>query len=163
MNNLSKYFDLENLRKMDEYEKAKVIVYKLFSDITDKGGDPYINHLYYVSNNLDTKLEKIVGLLHDIVEDTEITFDDLKEIGFCNEVINSLKIITKNEGELYSNFIDRIISSNDLVALNVKIKDMENNMDLKRLSKLNYEDKKRLENKYKPEYKKLIKRREEIK
>ena len=163
MNNLSKYFDLEELKELDEYDRALIIVNELFKDITDKEGAPYLNHLYYVSDNLDTDLEKTVGLLHDTIEDTDITFDDLIEVNFSNEVIEALKHVTKIKGELYPDFIDRIINSNNLIALKVKIKDMKNNMDPVRLNKLDSKIKEKLENKYKPEYKKLIKKLGEIK
>ena len=163
MNNLSKYFDVEILRKLDDYDRALVIVNELFKNITDKAGDPYLNHLYYVSNNLDTKEEKIVGLLHDTIEDTLITFYDLEDVGFNSEVIDALKLVTKIKGELYPDFIDRIINSGNLIALKVKIKDMENNMDSNRLNKLEEKQREKLENKYHNEYKKLIKKLGEIK
>ena len=163
MNNLSKYFDLDILRKLDDYDRALVIVNELFKNITDKAGDPYLNHLYYVSNNLDTIEEKIVGLLHDTIEDTDITFYDLEDVGFNSEVIAALKLVTKIKGELYSDFIDRIINSGNLIALKVKIKDMENNMDPNRLNKLEEKQREKLEKKYNNEYKKLMKKLGEIK
>ena len=163
MNNLSKHFNLEELRKVASYERALIIVSVMFKDSKDKNGEPYINHLLSVSNSLDVPIEKLVGLLHDIVEDTDTTFEELKEAGFNDSVIEALKLITKKDGENYSDFIDRIIDSNNMIALKVKLKDMENNMDPKRLNKLPQEIKEKLENKYKPEYKKLIKKIGEIK
>lgn len=162
MNNLSKYFSLDDLKILDEYDRALVIVNELFKNITDKEGAPYLNHLYYVSDHLDTKQEKTVGLLHDTVEDTEITFKDLKEVNFSKEVIDALKLVTKVKGEVYSDFIDRIINSNNIIALKVKLKDMENNMDPVRLNRLEKQTKEKLEKKYKPEYKKLVRKLGEI-
>ena len=163
MNNLSSHFNLENLSKISDNKRALIIVDTMFKGITDKIGEPYINHLLYVSNHLDTEDEKVVGLLHDIVEDTDTTFEELKVVGFNDNVIEALKLITKQKDENYSDYIDRIINSNNLIALKVKLKDMENNMDLNRLNKLPIEDRIRLQNKYSEQYKKLIKKIGEIK
>lgn len=161
MNNLSSKFNLEKLSEISDYKRALIIVDVMFKDVKDKSGEPYINHLLTVSNNLDTPSEKIVGLLHDLVEDTDTTFEELKEVRFNDTIIEALKLVTKKEGESYPDFIDRIINSNNIIALKVKIKDMENNMDPNRLDKLPDDLKEKLQNKYEPEYKKLIKKRGE--
>ena len=161
MNNLSSIFNLEKLSEISDYKRALIIVDVMFKDVKDKSGDPYINHLLAVSNNFDIPTEKIVGLLHDLVEDTDTTFEELKEAGFSDKVIEALKLVTKKEGESYPDFIDRIINSNNIIALKVKIKDMENNMDSNRLDKLPDDLKEKLTKKYEPQYKKLIKKRGE--
>ena len=164
MNNLKKYFDekeMNELKKIDMYSKAKIIVNKLFENIKDKGNNPYLDHLYYVSNNLDDLNMKIVGLLHDILEDTEINENDLKEIGFTDKIIEAILLLTRRD-ETYNEFIDRIISSNNKIALYVKKIDLENNMDLARIKKPTTEDYERLNNKYKPQYNKIIKKIKEM-
>lgn len=158
MNKLSKYVNLENLKKRSMYEKAEMIVNEVFKNTYDKGGNPYIDHLYYVSNHLDTEEEKVTGLLHDILEDTEITIEDLEEIGISQIVLEALLLVTKIEGETYSDFIDRIINSGNIIALKVKIRDMENNMDISRIKNRTEQDINRIEEKYKPQYSKLKKK-----
>ena len=158
MNNLSKYVDLEKIKNLSMYSKAIVIANEVFRDIVDKGGNPYIYHLYDVSNKLDNTLEKTAGLLHDIIEDTDISLNDLKEVGFTDEVLDILVFVTRGKDELYSDFIDRIIESNNLSALKVKISDMENNMDLSRIKEIKQEDIIRFNNKYMPQYKKLVRK-----
>lgn len=164
MNNLRKYFTLDEfmkLKNIDMYSKAEIIVNRIFKDIKDKGNNPYLEHLYYVSNNLDDLNMKIVGLLHDLIEDTEITEENLKEVGFTNEIIEAILLVTKKE-ETYEEFINKIIKSNNKIALYVKKVDLESNMDLSRIKEPTNEDFDRLNKKYKPQYKKIIKKLEEM-
>lgn len=112
---------------------------------TDKAGMPYIFHLLRVSEKGQTETEKICGLLHDIVEDTEWTFDKLKQEGFSDKIVSVIKCITKRKGENYMDFIKRV--SKNPIATRIKINDLEDNMDIKRLSFLTEKDLERL-NKY---------------
>ena len=161
MNNFKNYFTETEYKKLksidDMYEKAIIIIERVFSGIKDKGVSPYINHLYMVSGSVNTIEKKTVGFLHDIVEDTIIELDDLKDLGFTDEIVEAIDLVTKKEGETYPEFIDRIINSNNMIALNVKRADMENNMDLSRIANPTAKDYERNEKKYKPQYKKIIK------
>lgn len=160
MNNLLKYFnnqELEFIRKMeDTCVKANFIIERVFKDVVDKGGNPYLQHLYYVASKLDTEEERTVGLLHDIIEDTQINESDLREVGFNDTIINAILLVTKQADETYSQFIDRILNSNNMIAIKVKKADMENNMDLSRISNPTVKDYHRKEKKYAPQYKKII-------
>lgn len=159
MSNLLNFFDeleLEEIKKHDSYTKAEKIVRRLFKGKVDKGGNPYLEHLYYVSNHLEELDMKTVGLLHDLLEDTIITEEDLKLIGFSDKVVNALSIITKDDNEAYEEYIDRILESNNMIAINVKVVDMENNMDLSRIKNPTPRDFNRRENKYKPNYQRII-------
>jgi len=159
MSNLLNFFDeqeLEKIKKSDSYTKAELIVKRLFKDKKDKGGNAYLEHLYYVSKNLEEINMKTVGLLHDVLEDTNITDKDLQAIGFSKEIIEILLLITKKENEVYDDYINRILESNNLIAINVKAIDMQNNMDLSRIKNPTKKDFERLEKKYKPQYEKII-------
>ncbi len=162
MNNLKKYLkeDFEKLEYLDMYSKAELIVRAVFKNIKDKGGNPYLDHLYYVSDNLKDINMKIVGLLHDLIEDTDITYNDLLEVGFTKNIIDAVELLTKKEE--YDKYIDRIINSNNKIALMVKKVDLENNMDLSRIKKPTSKDYDRLNNKYKPQYKKIVKKIKEM-
>lgn len=161
-NNWLNYFTQLEYRKIksmdDMLEKAKIIVDRVFDRRKDIGGFPYTEHLYKVSEKGKTIEEKIVGLLHDIVEDTEITREDLEDINFSDDIIDAVLLVTRDRenNETYPEFIDRIINSNNLTALNVKRYDMENNMDLSRIPNPREEDYKRNEKKYAPQYKKIM-------
>ncbi|HMO32945.1 MAG TPA: phosphohydrolase [Lacibacter sp.] len=119
----------------------------------DKAGADYILHPVRVMQNGETETEKICGLLHDLIEDTDWTFEKLKEEGFSDDVLAALKCLSKkSEDEDYDAFIERI-RVNPL-AVKVKINDLLDNMDITRFRELNEKDLKRL-NKYLSAYWKL--------
>ena len=120
----------------------------------DKAGQPYILHPLRLMMSLDQDVEKIVAVMHDIVEDTEITLEDLRNEGFSKDVIDAIECVTKKEGEDYDSFIDRI--SQYSLATKVKLADLEDNMDLSRLSEVTDKDLERLE-KYKKAKERLLK------
>ena len=150
-NHLLRYFSLDELIKIyeqkDMYIKAKIIVTELFKDKVDKAGKPYINHLFRVSDKLRESIEKVAGLLHDTLEDTDITYEDLISVGFTCEVLDIVKIVTNNNDSsiklsreeklrLYHEKIDKIIDSNNIHAIRLKEADMSDNYDLTRLKEL---------------------------
>ena len=118
---------------------------------TDKGGAPYINHVKRVMESGKTTDEKIVGVLHDIVEDTNITYEDLEDKGFPARIVEAIWYVTKTEDD-YMLFIDRV-KRNDL-ATRVKLNDLADNLDVKRLSNIEKADTHRL-NKYLKAFKML--------
>lgn len=136
-------------------EQAFELVEELFENKTDKGGHPYIQHLLRVSSNVKGKIAKTVALLHDIIEDTDITKEDLIEMGFLHEVVDAVDILSRKENETYNEFILRIAASANPLAINVKIADLEDNMDLNRISNATQRDIDRVNKRYKPAYKLL--------
>ena len=120
---------------------------------TDKAGMPYIGHVMRVMQAGRTIDEKIVGVLHDLVEDTDWTFDRLLEEGFPTHIVDALQCVTKiSEDEPYEQFIERV-KTNPL-AVAVKINDLTDNMDIRRLAEINDKDVQRLR-KYLQAYKEL--------
>ena len=120
----------------------------------DKAGNDYIGHPLRVMEMGTTENEKIVGVLHDVVEDTDWTFEALTAEGFSEEVIAALRCVTKlSENENYDDFIERV--KKNPLATAVKINDLTDNMDIRRLPYLSDKDIKRLK-KYLKAYKKLI-------
>lgn len=112
--------------------KALNIAYKAHIGQLDKGGSPYILHPVRVALHCQTEDEKIVALLHDVVEDTSITFEDLKTEGLDDRLLEALKCLIKEEGEDYKAFIERV--STNRLATKVKIQDLKDNMDVTRLN-----------------------------
>jgi len=96
----------------------------------------------HVMAGVDSDTEKIVAILHDVVEDTEWTFERLTQEGFPGEVIEALKCVTKREGEEYDDFVKR--SAGNKIARMVKLADLEHNMDARRLSNVTEKDVERL-------------------
>lgn len=120
----------------------------------DKAGNEYIGHPLRVMEMGRTEEEKIVGVLHDLVEDTDWTFEMLEAEGFAPEIISALKCVTKlSENENYDAFIERV--RKNPLATAVKINDLTDNMDIRRLPYLSDKDVKRLK-KYLKAYKRLI-------
>ena len=147
-----------NVLQMEHNElflKAYILVNRMFYNDVDKSGVPYVNHLYSVSMQMDSEEEKVVGLMHDIIEDTIVTKEDLLALGFPSNIVQTIDILTKKENQEYSEYIDSIISSKNITALKVKKADMENNMDEDRLKLLSAEERIKLRNKYKKFYPKI--------
>lgn len=119
----------------------------------DKAGCDYIEHPLRVMAAGKSLDEKIVGVLHDVVEDTNWTFEDLAAEGFSAEVIEALRCVTKlSESEPYDKFIARV--KRNPLAVVVKLNDLSDNMDIRRLPYLSDKDVKRLK-RYLKAYKQL--------
>lgn len=119
-------------------EKAIQIAEQAHKGQKDKGGQPYILHLFRVMQKGKTETEQICGILHDLVEDTNWTFEDLKNEGFSEEIIDVLKCLTKKKGEAYPLFIRRI--AQNPIATRIKMNDLEDNMDITRLKEITDKD-----------------------
>lgn len=125
--------------------KAMIIAYEAHKNQVDKSGVPYIYHPIHVAEQMDTENECIIALLHDVVEDTNVTFKQLEEV-FSKEIINILKLLTREENIEYDEYIKRI--KNNSIACKVKIADLTHNLDKTRLDFVTEVDVKRNE-KYK--------------
>lgn len=110
----------------------------------DKAGQPYILHPLKVMFTLSNEKDKIVGVLHDVIEDTDITYEDLIANGFEGEteILDALKSVTKKDDETYDDFIDRVALNP--IGKRVKLADLQDNMDLSRISNLTDKDFERL-------------------
>ena len=131
-----------------DYNKTLEFVKKAFEGKKDKGGKPYIEHLLFVANKMETEEEKIVALLHDIVEDIEgITLDTLRQMGYSEKIIQAVDSMTKRKGEDYEDYLKRV--KQNPIARKVKLADIEHNMDLSRIENPTEKDYERIEKKYK--------------
>lgn len=138
---------------MSTLERAIEIAAEAHKGQVDKAGNEYIGHPLRVMEMGKTLEEKIVGVLHDVVEDTDWTFERLEAEGFAPEVIAALRCVTKtSENENYDDFIERV--KKNALATAVKINDLTDNMDIRRLPYLSDKDVKRLK-KYLKAYKRL--------
>ncbi len=142
----------------DDYDRAYRLVSYLFKDKKDKAGEPYLGHLIRVSDRLSMGDAKVAALLHDVVEDIDdISFDDLKDLGFSESIVDIVKIVTKDKskGISYHDWIGEIIATGNVDAIKVKYSDMMDNFSLDRLNKLDEETKRHLISKYKDEVERL--------
>lgn len=139
---------------MSTLERAIEIATEAHRGQSDKAGNNYIDHPLRVMSAGETLNEKIVGVLHDVVEDSGWTFEQLSNEGFSDEIIAALRCVTKlSEDEPYDEFIERV-KKNDL-AIAVKINDLSDNMDIRRLKEVTEKDLQRLQ-KYHRAYTQLI-------
>ena len=120
----------------------------------DKAGRPYILHVLQVAMAGKTDDEKIVGALHDVVEDTDWSFEQLAKEGFSKEIIEAVKCVTKlSPEENYEAFTERV--KKNPLAIRVKLNDLRSNMDLTRTTIVQEKDVERF-NKYLKAYNELI-------
>lgn len=139
---------------MSTLQRAIEIATQAHKGQFDKAGNDYIGHPLRVMQMGQTEEEQIAGVLHDVVEDTVWTFEALEAEGFSKEIIDALRCVTKiSENENYDAFIDRV--KKNPLAVAVKINDLTDNMDIRRLPYLSDKDVKRLK-KYLKAYKRLI-------
>ena len=127
---------------MATLENAIALAVEAHRGQKDKNGGPYILHPLRVMFRVETEVERIVAVLHDVVEDTGRTFDDLRALGFSEEVLQALDCVTKREGENYEDFVER--SASNPIAHRVKLADLEDNMDVRRLLSVEDKDRDRL-------------------
>ena len=134
-------------------DRAKEIARAAHEGQVDKAGKPYIEHPMRVMNMGKSMEEKIAGILHDVVEDSEWTFEMLEKEGIPKDVMDALRCVTKlSEDEDYDHFIARV-KTNPL-AVKVKLNDLKDNMDITRLEEVTEKDLARL-NKYIRAYRQL--------
>lgn len=117
--------------KSESVSKALRIATAAHKGQVDKAGVDYIRHPISVAESLDTEDEQITALLHDIIEDTEITLEDLKFEGFSDTVLHAVYCLTHKKGEHRETYLQRVIE--DQLAVKVKLADLAHNSNLSRL------------------------------
>lgn len=129
-------------------ELALQIAQKAHAGQVDKAGKDYILHPMTVASYMDTDTEKAIAYLHDVLEDTDVTVDALREI-FPNEIVDTLITLTHRKDESYFEYIQRVSKSK--LAKKVKVADLLHNLDITRIKEPTKQDYERLE-----KYKKAI-------
>jgi hypothetical protein len=119
---------------------AIAVAAEAFRDTRDKAGEPYILHCLRVMNNLHTRDKELqsIAILHDVIEDTDITLDQLKTLGFSDRVITAVGLLTNDRTTDYKTYIRRIAANAD--ARIVKLADLKDNSDITRLKGLTQSD-----------------------
>jgi (p)ppGpp synthase/HD superfamily hydrolase len=131
---------------MSMLEKAIAIAVTAHAGQRDKAGEPYILHPLRVMFRVNSASERIVAVLHDVVEDSDWTFEQLREEGFPDEILDALNSVTKRDGEVYKDFVER--AGSNAIGRQVKLADLEDNCDLSRIAQPVEKDYQRIE-KYK--------------
>lgn len=128
---------------------AAETAYRAHKDQTDKAGFPYILHPVHVAEQMKTEETTIVALLHDVIEDSSFTAEDISAMGFSDDIIEALKLLTHDKNTDYFEYVLKI--KDNPIARAVKIADLTHNSDLSRLPNVTQKDILRVE-----KYKKAI-------
>lgn len=113
---------------MINFEEAVEIASRHHKGQKDLDGKPVLIHPLSVALMGKDETERIVGVLHDVVEDTDCSFEDLEKFGVDKNIINILKLLTHTEGQSYDDYLLDIITSGNITALNVKMNDLRHNI-----------------------------------
>lgn len=128
---------------MSTLEKAIQIAVQAHTGQTDKAGAPYILHPLRLMFQMRSETEQITAVLHDVVEDSDWSLDALRAEGFSEEIISAIDSLTRRQGQSYTAFIARIKENS--LARRVKLADIEDNMNMTRISIFTETDANRLE------------------
>lgn len=128
---------------MSNLDKAIEIAIKAHTGQQDKAGQPYILHPLRLMFRFENEIEMIVAVMHDVIEDSDVTFADLKEQGFTQEIIAAIDCLSKKRGEDYEKFIQRVCTNR--LAKKIKVEDIKDNLNLTRLEKISSQDLRRIE------------------
>lgn len=121
--------------------KALQVCFDAHKDQVDKSGIPYVFHPFHLAEQMDTEDTITVALLHDVVEDSSYTPDDLKAMGFSAVVLDALALLTHDPDEPYMAYVARI--KENPVARAVKLADLRHNSDTTRLTTITPKDEER--------------------
>ncbi len=124
-------------------KKAIKIMYEAHKDRKDKSGLPYVFHPWHVAESMEDEECTCAALLHDVVEDTNMTIEDLRKEGIPETVLKALALLTHEKGKPYMEYV-RDLSGNR-IARRVKLSDLAHNMDITRIDKPSEKDLERLE------------------
>jgi (p)ppGpp synthase/HD superfamily hydrolase len=135
-----------NLLYTNLTKKAMKIAFEAHKEQVDKTGVPYIYHPIHLAEQMDDEASICVALMHDVVEDTDTTFEDLEKEGFTKEIIDALRLLTHDDSVPYLDYVKEI--KQNPIATKVKLADLNHNSDLSRLDSVDVKAMERLE-KYK--------------
>ena len=133
----------------DKTKKAMKLCFEAHKDQVDKSGMPYMFHPFHVAEQMKDEATTIVALLHDVVEDTKYTLDDIAKMGLGQDVVDALTLMTHDKSVEYLDYVAKI--KDNPIARAVKLADLAHNSDPTRLDVIDEEARKRSE-----KYKKAI-------
>jgi len=128
------------MRKGEMLNTMLVIVTNAHAGQFDRGGSPYILHPLKVMHYLKSDDEELMcmALGHDVIEDTDVTYKDLRDAGISERVISGIKALTKVPGQTYDEYKQGVFASKD--AMQVKMADLRHNTDIRRLKGVTEKD-----------------------
>ena len=146
LNYTNSYARRVNMIYTPDTKKAIKLCFEAHRNQTDKSGLPYVFHPFHVAEQMPDEETTIVALLHDVIEDASYTLDDLRKMGFAEEVLDALDLMTHDKNVPYMEYVAKI--SENEIARTVKLADLRHNSDLTRLDEIDDKARNRIE-KYK--------------
>ena len=125
---------------------ALKLCFEAHKDQIDKSGMPYVFHPFHLAEQMADENTTIVALLHDVIEDTEYTLDDLRKFGFAEDVLSAISLMTHADDVPYMEYVVKI--KTNPIAKAVKLADLKHNSDMSRLDRITQTDEERVK-KYK--------------
>lgn len=116
-------------------KKALKLCFEAHKNQADKSGLPYVFHPFHVAEQMTVEKTTIVALLHDVIEDTSYTLQDLRNLGFDEDVLGALELMTHDKNVPYMDYVAKI--KGNAIAKTVKLADLSHNSDLTRLDEIN--------------------------
>jgi (p)ppGpp synthase/HD superfamily hydrolase len=135
-------------------DRALEIAVRAHAGQKDKAGEPYILHPLRLMLGMATEEERIVAVLHDVIEDSAVTLDDLKRAGFRARVLAAVDCLTRRDGETYDDYVTR--AGSRALARRVKLADLKDNMRMRRTTGLAAKEPARMQ-RYLKAYRRLVK------
>ena len=117
---------------------ALTLCFNAHKDQIDKSGMPYVFHPFHLAEQMTDEITVTVALLHDVVEDSDYTLEDLRRLGFPEEVVGAVALMTHTEGVPYMDYVAKI--KKNPIAKAVKLADLAHNSDATRLETLTQRD-----------------------
>ena len=120
---------------------ALKLCFEAHKDQIDKSGMPYVFHPFHLAEQMADENTTIVALLHDVIEDTEYTLDDLRKFGFAEDVLSAISLMTHADDVPYMEYVVKI--KTNPIAKAVKLADLKHNSDMSRLDLITQIDEER--------------------
>lgn len=124
-------------------EKAIALALEVHQGQEDRYGHPYILHPLHVMSQMETETEMVAAVLHDVIEDSQMTLDDLREAGFPPDVLEAVDLMTHRPEDSYESYVRKL--KPHPIARKIKLADLQHNMDVRRMDHVQPEDAQRLE------------------
>lgn len=125
----------------EQTKKALKLCFEIHKDQTDRGGLPYVFHPFHLAEQMTDEASTIVALLHDVAENSSVTLDDIREMGFPHEVTEALTLLYHEKSVPYMDYVVKL--GENQIARIVKLAELKHNSDMSRLDELTADDWKR--------------------
>ena len=124
-------------------KKALKLCFEAHKEQIDKSGMPYVFHPFHLAEQMQDEESTVVALLHDVIEDTDYTLDDLRKVGFDDSVLAAINLMTHEDGVPYMDYVEQI--KTNPIAKTAKLADLRHNSDMTRLEVVTPRDQERAE------------------